>query len=143
MKSVVTVPEKINDDQTIRLRSKHANGFRSLKTEFENSNFIFIDEVGFSVVTCPKRGHSKTGCFSYVNVSAARSQNISVLAAMNKYGMIYHKMFNQALNGKDFKSALTEIKDKCTSKGILNPIFIVDNARIHHYSGVKELIASL
>ena len=44
---------------------------------------------------------------------------------------------------EDFKSALTEIKDKCTSKGILNPIFIADNARIYHYSGVKELIASL
>ena len=52
-------------------------------------------------------------------------------------------MFHQALNGEDFKSALTEIKDKCTLKGILNPIFIADNARIHHYSGAKELIASL
>ena len=31
----------------------------------------------------------------------------------------------------------------CTSKEIINPIFIADNARIHHYSGVKELIASL
>ena len=143
IKSVVTVPEKRNDDKTIRLRSECANGFRSLETEFENSNFIFIDEVGFSVVTRPKRGHLKTGCSPYVSVSAARSRNISVLAVMNKYGMIHHKVFNQALNGEDFKSALIEIKDKCTSKGILNPIFLAVNARIHHYSNVEELIASL
>ena len=114
MKSVVTVPEKRNNDRTIRLRSEYANGFRSLETEFENSNFIFIDEVRFSVVTRSKRGRSKPGSSPYVSASAARSQNISVLAAMNKYGMIYHKVFNQALNSKDFKSALTEIKDKCT-----------------------------
>ena len=57
MKSVVTVPGKRNDDRTIRLRSEYANGFRFLETEFENSNFIFIDEVGFSVVTRPKRRH--------------------------------------------------------------------------------------
>ena len=57
--------------------------------------------------------------------------------------MIHHKVFNQALNGKDFKSALIEIKDKCTSKGILNPIFLAVNARIHHYSNVEEFIASL
>ena len=58
---------------------------------------------------------------------------------MNKYGMIYHKIHERAVNGEDFKISLKEINTCCQSQGISNPIFVMDNARIHHYRGLNNV----
>ena len=71
-----------------------------------------------------------------MSVSAARSRNISVVAAMNKYGMVFHKIHEKAVNEENFKDALKEIHRACVSVGIDSPVFIMDNARIHHYRGL-------
>ena len=97
-----------------------------------------MDKVGFAVVTRPNRGLIRRGEPVFLTVPAARSRNISVLAAMNKYGMIYNVIFEGAVNGENFKQCLKEIKECCIIKGIENPIFIMDNARIHHYRGLMD-----
>ncbi|KAG0441588.1 hypothetical protein DMUE_0934 [Dictyocoela muelleri] len=106
----------------------------SLKTSF------FLDEVGFSVSSRPKRGISFIGTSAYVHVPAVRTRNISVLAAMNKYSMIFNKFYERALSGEDFKNTLLSIKEKCMSLEIQNPIFILDNVSIHHYRGMNNII---
>ncbi|TBU11490.1 DDE-like endonuclease [Hamiltosporidium tvaerminnensis] len=75
---------------------------------------------------------------AYLSVTAARSRNISVVAAMNKYGMIYYKIHERAVNGEDFKLFIKEINESCQRQGILTPIFVMDNARIHHYRGLND-----
>ena len=89
MKSTVLVPERRNNIRTIDIREQYAEKFR-LETDTKHSNLIFLDEVGFPVVSQPKKSCSKAGSSPYVSVSATRSHNISVAAAMNKYGMIYY-----------------------------------------------------
>ena len=142
MKSTVLVPERRNDTRTIDIREQYAEKFRRLETETKHSNLIFLDEVGFSVISQPKKGHLIAGSYPYVSVSAARS-HISVVAAMNKYGMIYHKIHNNAVNGKMFKTFLIEFKNACHAKGINTPVFILDTTRIHHYRGLAETIDEL
>ena len=46
--------------------------------------------------------------------------------------MIYFKIHNQAVTAADFQVSLKEIKIKCNSKGIDNPVLVLDNARIHY-----------
>ena len=104
---------------------------------------VLLDEVVFAVSSRPKKGRALMGTSAYVDVPAARKKNISVLAAMNKNCMIYKKVHNKALCGEDFKTALAEVKATCESIGIQEPVFIVDNARIHHYSGLEEVIVNL
>ena len=135
VKSIVLVSQRRNDVRTIDIRERYAEKFRRLEAETEHSNLVFIDEVGFCVVSRPKKGRSIVGSSPYVSVSAARSRNISVVAAMNKYGLIYHKIHNTAVNGEDFKTCLIELKNQCLAAGISDPVFILDNARIHHYKG--------
>lgn len=138
LKRVTIVPERRNCETTVEERAVYAANFRMLEAENDEKNFVFLDEVGFSVVSRPSRGRSRIGQSSYVVVSASRSRNISVIAAMNKYGMIYHKINERSVNGEDFKVFLKEIKTKCIEAEISNPIFIMDNARIHHYGGLFE-----
>ncbi|TBU02984.1 hypothetical protein CWI36_0676p0010 [Hamiltosporidium magnivora] len=122
----------------IELRTNYEASFRELEVDNDDKNFVFLDEVGFSVVTRPSRGRNMRGESAYLSVTAARSRNISVVAAMNKYGMIYHKIHERAVNGEDFKLFIKEIYESCQRQGILTPIFVMDNARIHHYRGLND-----
>ncbi|KAF7677995.1 hypothetical protein CDIK_4501, partial [Cucumispora dikerogammari] len=119
-------------------RSAYAVSFRSLEIDNDIKNFIFIDEVEFSVVTRPSRGRSTRGESAYISVLAARSRNISVIAAMNKYGMIYHLIQERTVNEEDFKNSLKEIKESCLNLGVVSTIFVMDNARIYHYRGLTK-----
>ena len=87
VKSTVLVPQRRNNVRTIDIKERYAEEFRRLEAETEHSNLVFIDEVGFCVVSRSKKGRSIVGSSPYVSVSAARSHNISVVAAMNKYGL--------------------------------------------------------
>ncbi|ORD96501.1 hypothetical protein HERIO_1574 [Hepatospora eriocheir] len=62
---------------------------------------------------------------------------------MNKCGMLYHKIHDRVINGETFKTCLQELKAICNVNGIDTPVFILDNARIHHYSGLAETICHL
>ena len=85
IKKISIVPDGRNNDRTIDLREKYAENFRRIETVYEDKNIIFADEVGFSVSTRPKRGRAQQGRSAYVDVSAVKTRNISVFAAMNKY----------------------------------------------------------
>ena len=54
--------------------------------------------------------------------------------------MILHQIFDRPINGEDYKHCLSELHEKCLEMELMNPVFIMDNASIHHYSGVKSLI---
>lgn len=138
LKKAVLVPEPRNDEKAIERRYNYALKYRDYETENDPENFIFIDEVGFSVVSRTKKARSLRGTSAYVDVSSARSRNISVVAAMNKQGMIFKKVYERPVNGVDFKNSFFEIHQNCIEIGITNPIFIMDNARIHHYSEFKN-----
>ena len=94
--------------------------------------FIFADEVGCKMSTRPKRGKSCSGTKAITPVPFLRSCNISIVAVMNKEDVIYFKIHNQAVTAADLQVCVEEIKIKCNSKGINNPVLVLDNARIHH-----------
>ena len=74
------------------------------------------------MVSRPNKGRSLKGKSAYLSVPAARSRNISVVAAMSKYGMFYYSIRERAVTGEDFKETLISLKNACCEKGILNPI---------------------
>lgn len=53
------IPERRNCETTIEARYNYAISFRSLEESRDDKNLIFLDEVGFSVVTRTNRGRSK------------------------------------------------------------------------------------
>ena len=50
--------------------------------------------------------------------------------------MVYHKINERAVTEEDFKKFLLEMNVIFREKGVENPTFIMDNARIHHYKGL-------
>lgn len=112
LKQATIIPERRNCSVTIEIRYEYALAFRLLEETIDDKNVIFLDEVGFSVVTRPSRGRSLRGNSAYITVSAARSRNISVVAAMNKYEMIFHKNSREGSKWRRFLNSLERNKNK-------------------------------
>ncbi|TBU10591.1 DDE-like endonuclease, partial [Hamiltosporidium tvaerminnensis] len=127
LKRVTLVPERRNTLSTIELRTNYATSFRELEVDNDDKNFVFLDEVGFAVIIRPIRGRNIRSESAYLSVTAARSRNISEVSAMNKYGMIYHKIHERVINDEDFKLFFKDIH-----------LSLMDNARIHHYQGLND-----
>ena len=84
LKTLTAIPEKIICQNTIDKTHKYAQNFRVLEKNVENKSIIFIDEIGFSVVSRPKKIRKPKESLASSRVPAARSRKISVMAAMNK-----------------------------------------------------------
>ena len=120
LKIMSIVPEKSNDQRTLRLRREYAHKFNSMVLNFEHKRFVFLDEVGFSVTSRTKRGRSVIGTPAVMSVGATRSRNISVFASCNCLGMIEFTVNNRPVNSEEFKFYTLRLKSVCNEKGIKN-----------------------
>ena len=71
VKRASLIPERRNSESTIEVREAYALSYRILEANNDDKNFIFLDEVGFAVVTRPSRGRSFRGQSAYLTVPAA------------------------------------------------------------------------
>ena len=88
LKVMSIVPEKRNDQRTLRLRREYAHKFNSMILNFEHKRFVFLDEVGFSVTSRTKRARSAIATPAVMPVGATRSRKISVIASCNCLGIL-------------------------------------------------------
>lgn len=141
LKNLVVIPERRNSDLTIQKRFEYAQSFNQLCITVEDKNLVFVDEVGFCVTSRTKKGRSLIGTFPVIETTAVRSRNISVIASATKYGMLNYYISNVPINGESFKNYIISLKRICFARGINEPIFIIDNAKIHHYIGLASVLA--
>ncbi|KAF7697483.1 hypothetical protein CDIK_1690 [Cucumispora dikerogammari] len=142
LKELVSVPDRRNSADTIEKGFLYAEDITQLLFEIGDKNLIFLDEVSFCVVSRTKRDRSVAGTSPFINVPDIKSQNISVIAAANKYGMIPCHINNKPVTGEDFKTYLLHLKIKLHESDIDNPVYLLDNARIYHYKGLVKVLNS-
>ena len=139
LKDSTIIPDSRNSERTIELRHQYSLRFDDIEVEYSSENIIFWDEVGFQLSTRSKKARSRRGTPARISTPLSRSRNISVMAAMNKNELLFKKVRFSPFNGEVFKESIIELFELCMDKNISNPIFILDNARIHHYTGLNEL----
>ncbi|OAF68026.1 hypothetical protein A3Q56_04244 [Intoshia linei] len=61
IKSLVAVPVRRNCISTLQKRFEYATNFRILEASTPHYHMIFLDEVGFMIVTRPNKGRSLIG----------------------------------------------------------------------------------
>ncbi|KAF7684822.1 hypothetical protein CDIK_4429 [Cucumispora dikerogammari] len=86
-----------------------------------------------------KKNGTLIGRSPTINTGSTRSKNISVIKAVNKFGMIVFYVNNFPVNGEDFLCYIINLKNICLTKNIQETHFILDNSKIHHYKRLKEL----
>lgn len=76
-------------------------------------------------------------------ISAPWTKNISAFAAMNKYEILNHKIYNPSINSQYFKQYIIVFSSVFYLKQIDNPIFILDDIQILYYNVHNEMIKYL
>lgn len=133
-KAVSLVPPKRNSPETIEKRKKYATKFSRLEL---NSNFVFIDEFGCSIALRRGRARSKIGSPAIV-FGPSRAQNMSVIAAIDKDGPIYHLCKFGSMNQAQYKLFLETLIGKLYSSK--DNVLICDNLSVHKAQEVKDFL---
>lgn len=134
-KNLAVIPEQRNNESTIALRKRYAIRY----TRLEGSvNFIFIDEFGCNMSLRRRKGRSKIGTSATINAPGARGNNLSVCAAIDINGPIYHKFKLNAFNQDHFIAFLTELKEKLDVNKCNYLVF--DNVAFHKTAQVQNFL---
>lgn len=87
-KRVTLLPDQWNTPENIEKRTHFAQKFSELRRIKDDNNFIYIDEVGFSIALRRCYGRSNIGEKAISKTQAIRSMNITLVACMSKTGMV-------------------------------------------------------
>lgn len=135
LKDLIPVNERRNSVETIQLRKKFAIKYTQLE---DSRNFIYIDEFGIEFTMRRRKGRSRVGTPATITTPSSRGNNLSVCAAIDSTGYLYHfKKFHSFDHASfiTFLEGLIPLLD--TSK---RNVLIMDNASIHKVTEVKKLI---
>jgi transposase len=119
------------------IRSRYNLALTLLQSYHKKQHLIYIDETGFNMNQFPRRG------FAPVNTKAciygsAKSQNFSVVAAMDKDGILGFMVFIGGLTGSDYFGFLNKMLATETGRlGGEDVVFFMDNAPIHRTNLIK------
>ena len=135
-KKVQLVPQRRNADSNVENRFEYCSNYLL----FDESNIIFLDEFGISCSTRQKYGRSLVNTKPLKQVRTIRSKNISVLAAMNKKGIICLKIAYTSFTQKSFDAFVEEMLQVCAVRN--DAKIIMDNCSIHKDKVLQMIIAN-
>lgn len=139
LKRLHLIPERRNNENVLEERRQYAFSFTFLPASFSEEEMIFIDEVGFNVTLRTTR-RSLVGTPATQIVPSIRSRNISVICALNIYGIVHYTYSHRAINKDLFIEFINELKNKLTEKNIIKSVMIMDNVRFHKSDDVQNCI---
>lgn len=135
LKKVQYQPIARNSPQTMRQRIDYGEFF----IENENSHFIFIDEVGYTIAVQRNRGRSPKGEPVILKMPLHRTANTSVCMAIDNQNIIHYEKKDTSFDSESFKNFLKELIEIIERSNLKNVCLILDNSPVHRKEDVKEV----
>ena len=114
-----------------------------METVIHNRNTVYVDEVGFTVVSRVNRGRAKVGESARLVKPLIRSKNFSVMAAIARTGIVHYEVLDGHGNSERFRQFLHGLQEQCLQMNLRDPIIIMDNVSFHRSAIVLEDMAVL
>ncbi|XP_049280587.1 uncharacterized protein LOC125762482 isoform X2 [Anopheles funestus] len=131
LKMLKLIPERRNTPTTIEDRKMYATQFYDVAREIPDSGLVYLDEVGFNVSMRTLKGRSRKGTPATVTVPQLRTRNISIICAMNRYGVLHYTVHTRSVNRELFVQFIEELKSTLRSKSISRTYLVMDNVAFH------------
>ena len=103
---------------------------------------MYLDEVGFKVTSRVNRGRAPKNQAARLIVPSIRSRNITVMAAISRFGVVHYEVLDANGNGERFRQFLHGLQAALLEKHH-NPVLIMDNVNFHKMDIVLEEMAIL
>ncbi|XP_049292943.1 uncharacterized protein LOC125768820 isoform X3 [Anopheles funestus] len=141
-KRIHNIPERRNTDSTIEERKSYAAMYYELLLEITDKGIVFLNETGLKLSMRTSQGRSQPGTTPSAVEPQLRSKNISIICAMNKYGIVHYRSHNRAITTKLIKEFVLELKAKLRMRGVSRSCFIMDDVEFHKSAEVQEAIGN-
>ncbi|OMJ21585.1 hypothetical protein AYI70_g3398 [Smittium culicis] len=129
-----------NDEENLNSREEYSKIYTDYTATFDEEEFFFVDEVGFSVSLRPLYGRSKKGTSPVCVAHKIRSRNISTCFTANKNGFKFFKPRIVAYKSDSFCDYIKDLLNYLELKGITRGILVMDNAAFNKTETIKEFI---
>ncbi|CAM4623613.1 unnamed protein product [Leuciscus chuanchicus] len=90
MKQLYRVPFQRNEDRVKELRYQYVQRIMELESSEPSHNFVYVDEAGFNLTKCRRRGRNIIGHRATVDLPGQRGGNITMCAAISEHGVLTH-----------------------------------------------------
>lgn len=127
VKALRKVPKGRNTP-TIKIRKAYA--LKWLQME-DTTHFVYLDEFGANLNLRRGQGRSRIGTRAAIEVSSSRGHNLSVGAAMDINGSIYHERQFLPYNTPRFISFLSELIKRLPTVESKETVLVMDNVPFH------------
>lgn len=135
--------DRVNDSERITLRSAFANEFLT-RASINDSKNIFIDETGFNLHIRRNYGRSLAGARVNVTVPTVRGRNVTLIAAINANGVVFHKIISGSCTSEIFVGFMTELDVHVRDVlNLPNACYYMDNARAHTAGATQQHLTTL
>ena len=108
----------------------------------EHRNIVYLDEVGFTVTSRVNCGRALKNQPARLVVPSIRSRNITVMAAISRYGVVHYEILDGNGNGERFRQFLHGLQAELLERHP-EPLLIMDNVNFHRMQAVVEEMAVL
>jgi transposase len=141
LKNATKEVELRNAQTTLDARKTYALHF-SNNGPREHQKIIFIDESGFNYHLRRTKGRSKVNTPARVTVPAVRGRNVSLIAAINTQGIVWHEVITHStVTSTIFCDFLGRLFQKLENECNLDEVWLIlDNASIHKTLEVRQLV---
>lgn len=130
-KRIIFIPERRNEQDNIQKRVVYANEFNQLRVDYSDRQIFFLDELGFQVSMRSPYGRSVIGTAPFERVPTLKSKNFSVVAMMNRDGLIKFLINNRPFNSHSLCGYINNASEEIGMLNNENGVLIMDNASIH------------
>lgn len=130
--------KKIYNKPIYSNKHKRNREIKELRNKLKNVNvndIISIDETSIDTHISHNYGWSKKG-IKITNIKRNLYKRYTIICAISNKKIIHYQVIPKSANGELFLSFIQTLISKLDG----NKYLLMDNARIHHYSKVKEVI---
>ena len=132
---------------TMETTARNSPATKSARREFGHwylgttvSRLVFIDETGICLWTTRRRGRARMGVAPQARVAAQRESNRSVAMAVSmNIGVVHMEIKTGPFNRESFNAFLGDLCAALHSRDFHDPIFVLDNCRIHSREDLEAL----
>lgn len=125
------VPVRRNCDEVLEKRRQYAGWF----VEQAQDSLIYVDESGFMYAMRKGYGWAPRGQRPIQGVKTTKSLNISLCAAIDEFGILYHETREVSHKAVDFKEFIGDLVDCLRASNMTNKTIILDGQLQHAQGG--------
>jgi len=128
---------KRNKFSSVQKFKRAINEFKNKIANIDINNIISIDETSIDTHICHNYGWSKKGAI-IVKTNTKQRIRYTVICAITNKNILHTQIIKGSCNGEQFKNFIIDVINKLSKKR--KHYFLLDNAKIHHYTKLKEFI---